>query len=85
MFRKLAAFAPASLIFLTACGSGTSKPVESVGGTYDVSPFVLRSLKGTRDGEPFEVHAFYGDGLAKSECVFTSTSHRPHGSHQDHP
>jgi hypothetical protein len=61
MFRKLPT-AFASLIMLVGCGSGQSTPVESVGGTYDVTAFVLRSLKGTRDGERLEVHALYGDG-----------------------
>jgi hypothetical protein len=62
MFRKPAALALASLIVLTGCRSAPNKPVESVGGTDDVSAFVLRSLKGTRDGERLEVHAMYGDG-----------------------
>jgi hypothetical protein len=52
----------ASLIILIGCGSGPSKPVETLGGTYDVSAFMLRSLKGTRDGERLEVHALYGGG-----------------------
>jgi hypothetical protein len=62
MFRKLAAFALANIIMLSGCRSGPSKPVENLSGTDDVSAFVLRSLKGTRDGERFEVHALYGDG-----------------------
>jgi hypothetical protein len=61
MFRKLPTTF-ASLIILAACGSGPSKPVESLAGSYDVSAFVLRALKGTRDGDRLEVHALYGDG-----------------------
>jgi hypothetical protein len=38
------------------------KPVESLGGTGNVSAFELTSLKGTRDGERLEVHALYGNG-----------------------
>lgn len=62
MLHKLAAFALASLSIVAGCGSGPSKPVESLGGTRDVSGFVLKSLKGTRDGERLQVHALYDDG-----------------------
>ena len=62
MFRNVPAVSMASFILLSACGSEPSKPVESLSDTQDVSAFVLRSLKGTRDGERLEVHALYGDG-----------------------
>jgi hypothetical protein len=62
MLRNRAAHALASLIIISGCSSPPSKPVESLGGTHDVSTFVLRSLTGTRDGERLEVHALYGDG-----------------------
>ena len=62
MFHNLPAVPVASLIILIGCGSEPSKPVESLSGTHDTSAFVLRSLKGTRDGERLEVHALYGDG-----------------------
>src|SRR5687767_13501860 len=56
------AFVLATHLIFTGCSSEPSKPVESLGGTHDVSTFVLRSLTGTRDGERLEVHALYGDG-----------------------
>jgi hypothetical protein len=62
MFRSWAACALASFIVLSGCGSESSKPVERLDGIEDVSAFALRSLRGTRDGEQFEVHASYGDG-----------------------
>lgn len=52
----------AALVILAGCRSEAVKPVESLGGTQDVSAFQLTSLKGTRDGERLEVHAIYGDG-----------------------
>jgi hypothetical protein len=62
MLRNMAGCALASFLILIGCGSAPNRPVESLGGSSDVSAFVLRSLKGTRDGERFEVHASYGDG-----------------------
>lgn len=56
-----AAIALTSFIILAGCGTGPSKPVESIGGTYDVSTFALKSLNGTRDGEKLQVDALYGD------------------------
>ena len=61
MFQKSETFALASLLILTGCASNPGKPVEDLGGTQDVSAFVLRSLAGTRDGERLEVRAVYGD------------------------
>jgi hypothetical protein len=61
MSRRIV-FALASLIIASGCRSEPSKPVEGLGGTYDVSAFVLSSLTGARDGERLEVHAMYGDG-----------------------
>ena len=52
----------AALVILVGCRSEPVKPVESLGGTHDISAFELTSLKGTRDGERLEVHASYGDG-----------------------
>jgi hypothetical protein len=62
MFHNWATVPLASLIILAGCRSEPSKAVESLSGTHDVSAFVLKSLKGIRDGERLEVHALYGDG-----------------------
>jgi hypothetical protein len=62
MLRTLAMWALASGVVFTGCKSRPSAPVESLGGSSDVSSFELRALKGTRDGEHLEVHALYGGG-----------------------
>ena len=62
VLRNRTVSALACLVFLAGCGSEPAKPVESLGGTAEVSAFELTSLKGTRDGERLEVHAVYGDG-----------------------
>lgn len=62
MFSKTAALVFTGLLIVAGCGSRSVKPVERMGGTSDVSGFVLKSLKGTRDGENLQVHALYGDG-----------------------
>jgi hypothetical protein len=58
---KVTAFALISLIIPAGCGSRSSQPVENLGGSEDLSTLVLRSLKGTRDGETLEVQAVYAD------------------------
>lgn len=62
MFREFPARAALSLVLVAGCGSRPAKPVENLEGTYDVSAFALKSLKGTRDGEFLGVRALYGDG-----------------------
>jgi hypothetical protein len=62
MLRNVTVSALAGLVLLGGCRSEPAKPVESLGGTGNVSEFELTSLKGTRDGERLEVHASYGDG-----------------------
>jgi hypothetical protein len=47
---------------ITGCGSRPGQPVESLGGGSDLAAFVLRSLKGTRDGDVLVVRAEYGAG-----------------------
>ena len=62
MFPKMTALVLTGLAIVAGCGSGPGKLVERIGGTYDVSGFVLKALKGTRDGENLQVQAMYGDG-----------------------
>src|SRR4051794_40164918 len=62
MFPNMTALVLTCLGIVAGCGSGPGKPVERIGGTYDVSGLVLKSSKGTRDGENFRVHLLYGDG-----------------------
>ena len=57
-------FALSAFVIFVGCRSEPVKPVESLGGTHDVSAFQLTSLKGTRDGERLEVHASHGDGAS---------------------
>jgi hypothetical protein len=64
MFREFSALALVSLVILTGCGSRSSKPVEALVGTRDVSTIALTSLYGSRDGERLAVRASYGDGSA---------------------
>ena len=66
MFREFSAGAIVSLLVLTGCGSRHSNPVEDLGGKSDASAFVLRSVKGTRDGERLHVQAFYQAGASQS-------------------
>lgn len=49
------------LLAAIACGGRPAQPVEDVGGGRSVSQMVLKSLKGTRDGERLEVRATFSD------------------------
>lgn len=60
MLRTVVALA-ICLVGISGCNSRHVPPVQSLAGSGDVSSFVLRSLKGTRDGERLEVQALYGD------------------------
>jgi hypothetical protein len=62
VFPALSALAVGGLVILTGCGSQPSDPVENLGGPHAVSNFVLRSLRGTRDGERLNVRTLYSDG-----------------------
>jgi hypothetical protein len=60
------------------CGSRSIAAVENVGGNgEDVSGFVLKSLKGTRDGETLEVQAVYGDRATRTLLVNLRFDVRP--------
>src|SRR6266540_928938 len=49
-------------MLMAGCASRPTSAVEDLSGARDVSKFVLRSLKGTRDGERLVAQAIYGDG-----------------------
>jgi hypothetical protein len=60
VLRELVAAVVFGLTMIAGCGSRPSPPVESLGRGPDVSAFVLRLLKGTRDGDVLVVRAEYG-------------------------
>lgn len=59
----------AGLLMLVTCANRTTKPVESIGGTNDVSRFTLTSLSGARSGEHLDAEAGFGDGSAALKVV----------------
>ena len=60
------------------CGSRSDLAVENIGGSGEnVSGFVLKSLKGTRDGETLEVQAIYGDSTTRTLLVHLRFDVRP--------
>ena len=61
MFQKAAAVAIVGLACFVGCGRRPAEPVQDLGGGGTVSAFVLKSLKGTRDGTRLQVEAAYGD------------------------
>ena len=65
MFQKRAAVAVVSLACLVSCGRRPPEPVQDLGGGGTVSAFVLKSLRGTRDGTRLQVEATYGDESQK--------------------
>ena len=84
MLRRMTTVAlTAGLGIVAGCGSGPGKPVERIGGTYDVSGFVLKSLKGLVTERICKCRRCMATALKRCLSVFNSTSRRPLGWHRE--
>src|SRR3954453_18298018 len=82
MLRNMTAVALTALSILAGCGSGPGKPVERLGGTYDMSGFALRSLKALATATTCRYRLCLDKPLRHCSYGSNSTSPRPRGSHR---
>jgi hypothetical protein len=53
-----------AVIFLSACARAPQPPVADLSGHENLSSFVLRQVRGTRDGDRLDTEAKFGDGYS---------------------